>query len=92
MTNEEEKLYIEYYRIYDELYRLVQELKPYYNIDKVKPYSVYVWTKDTETGWGTNVFDIEKNEIVFYDKNHKIIEEAKPIIEKIQFKLRELDG
>ena len=92
MTNEEENLYIEYYRIYDELYRLVQELKPYYNIDKVKPYSVYVWTKDTETDWGTNVFDIEKNEIVFYDKNHKIIEEAKPIIEKIQFKLRELDG
>ena len=81
MTKEQEKLFD---RWYQELWYLAQELEPYYDIDKVKSWSVFVWTKDTETEEGENVFDINDDGIVMYIKDHKIIEEAKPIIEKIQ--------
>lgn len=37
-----------------------------------------------------NVFDIQTDKIIFYVKDHIIIEKAKPIIEKIQAKMREL--
>jgi len=76
-----EKLYDKWFK---ELWDLSQELRPYYDIDKVKDWSVFVWTKDKGTEEGKNVFDINDNKIVMYDKEHKIIEEAKPIIEKIQ--------
>lgn len=39
-----------------------------------------------------NVFDIESNGIVYYDKNHRIIAEAMPIIEEIQAKLKEIES
>ena len=81
MTKEQEKLFN---RWYQELWYLAQELELYYDIDKVKSWSVFVWTKDTETEEGENVFDINDDGIVMYVKDHKIIEEAKPIIEKIQ--------
>ena len=83
-----------YYKLYDELIEITKEILPYYDIDKAKPYSVYIWSKEDEndpTDWGSNVFDINANEIVFYDKNHKIIEEALPIINKIQYKLKEIE-
>lgn len=86
MTEEERE---SYYKWYNELWELSRELLPYYDIDKVKDWSVFVWTKDTEETEGENVFDINYNEIVFYDKTHKIIEEAKPIIKKIQDKFDE---
>lgn len=81
--------------LYDELRELVDELNPYYDVDKVRWYTVYIWTKgnldsDNANDWGQNVFDIQADEITFYLKDHIIIEEAKPIIEKIQAKLREL--
>lgn len=69
---------------YKELWNLSEKLIPYYDIDKVKDWAVFVWTKDTEEKEGKNVFDIEEKEIVFYDKNHIIKEEAKPIIDEIQ--------
>ena len=72
---------------YIELHKAVDEIRPYYDIDKVKPYSVYIWTKDDGDVWGNNVFDIMKNEIVFYDKTHVIPEEVIPIIRNIQSKL-----
>lgn len=80
-------------KLYDELDELVKEIYPYYGVDKVKWYSVYVWTKDSyDLAFdGENVFDIQKDEIVHYVKDHVIIEEAKPIIKKIQEKLKELD-
>lgn len=81
-------------KLYKELEHIVnKELKPYYGVDKIKWYSVYVWTKESYPGVydNENVFDILKDEIVFYDKNHVILEEAKPIIKKIQMKLQELD-
>ena len=81
-------------KIYEELEDIVDnELIPYYGVDKIKWYSVYVWTKESYLGAldGDNVFDIMYDEIIFYDKNHVIPEEAKPIIKKIQMKLLELD-
>lgn len=73
--------------LYDELIKISKGILKYYDIDKVKPYSVYIWTKGEN---GKNVFDICDNAIVFYVKDHKIIEEAQPIIEQIQLKLKEI--
>lgn len=83
-----------YYELYNELVEIVNEIRPYYSIDKIKTYSVYVWTKGDEgdpDDWGSNVFDIEADEIVYYDKEHKIAEEILPIIYKIQSKLKEIE-
>ena len=76
---------------YDSLCEIASEILPYYDIDKTKTYAVYIWNKadNLEDQW--NVFDIYSNEIVMYDKEHEIIEEAKPIIKKIQDKLKEFD-
>lgn len=79
----------DYDTLYEELVEVAHKIDPYYDIDKIKPYSVYIWTKSN--GWGgDNVFDIEADKIVFYVEDYNIIEEAKPIIEKIQAKLKEL--
>ena len=78
-------------RLYEELVSVSDEIQSYYDIDKVKWYSVYIWTKASEEDeWGENVFDIQEDEIVIYAKDHIIIEEAKPIIQKIQAKLKEI--
>jgi hypothetical protein len=78
--------------LYDELTQISNEILPYYDIDKIKSYSVYIWTKgDDKDDNGENVFDICEDEIVLYVKDHKIMEEAKPIIEKIQSKLKEIN-
>lgn len=73
--------------LYNELEQISKEMLPYYDVDKVKSYSVYIWTKGE---YGRNVFDIMADEIVLYVEDHKIIEEAKPIIDKIQSKLKEM--
>lgn len=83
-----------YYELYDELVEIAKEILPYYDIDKTKPYSVYIWTKEDKNdpdNCGCNVFDIQADEIVFYDKKHKITEEALPVISKIQSKLKEIE-
>ena len=78
---------------YMELHKAVDQIRPYYDVDKIKPYSVYIWTKDYQDGdnkiYGDNVFDIMKDEIVFYDKTHVISDEVMPIIRNIQSKLME---
>jgi len=74
--------------LYKELVEIARRLDQYYDIDKIKPYSVCVWTKGKN---GENVFDILANEIVFYSEDHAIIEGAKPIVEKIQSKLKEIE-
>lgn len=77
--------------LYDELVLISRELRPYYSVDKVKSYSVYVWNLgDIEDDDHENIFDIMADEIVFY-KKHEIVEDAKPIIEKIQSKLKEMN-
>ena len=75
---------------YDKLLKIVNEIRPYYNIDKVKRYGVFIWTKEENKNNETNVFDIHANELIVYDKEHIIIEEAKPIIEKIQTQLKKI--
>ena len=73
--------------LYDELVQIAKELSPYYDIDKIKSYAVYIWTKGDD---GINVFDIMADRIIFYDKEHIIPEEVMVIIEKIQDKLKEI--
>lgn len=77
---------------YMELHKAVDQIRHYYDVDKIKPYSVYIWTKDRlgDDGliiYGDNVFDIMKDEIVFFDKTHVIPDEVMPIIRNIQSKL-----
>lgn len=68
-----------------------KELLPYYDIDKIKPYSVYVWSKEEPDDFGENLFDIEANNIYFYNKQHEIIKDALLVIAKIQCKLKEIE-
>lgn len=81
--------------LYHELKELTDKLEPWYVIDKIKWYSVYVWTKDNpdneEYPFGENSFDIWADEIVFYTEDHVIPDEAIPIIQEIQEKLKEIN-
>ena len=80
----------EFNKLYEELIEISKEILPYYDIDKVKPYSVYVWSKEVDDDFGENLFDIEADKIVFYNDRHELDKEALPVINKIQSKLREL--
>lgn len=80
----------DYETLYNELLSIVQEIKPYYDIDKIKPYSVYVWNKGQEGVEDRNLFDINSDEIIFYEE-HEIIEETKDIIKRIQNKIKEIE-
>lgn len=73
---------------YEKLREICEEILAYYDIDKIKPYSVYIWTKGKNSH---NVFDIQKDEIIIYDKEHDTIQEAKPIIQKIQLQLQKIN-
>jgi hypothetical protein len=77
---------------YDELVEICEKIRQYYDIDKIKSYSVYIWTKDSSEDVfdGDNVFDILADRLQFYVE-HEIIDEAKPIIEEIQMKLKEIE-
>lgn len=87
--------YEKYDLLYEELVQAANEITPYYDIDKIKSYSVYIWTKgnedadiNTEEYWGSNVFDIQEDKIVFYVEDHIIPEEVMPIIQNIQSKIK----
>ena len=84
--------------LYDELWVIAKEIETYYDIDKVKTFAVYIWTKGDKNAdpfsdeyWGENVFDIHSDKIVFFDENHKIPKEVMPIINRIQEKLKEIE-
>lgn len=77
---------------YDNLWDLADKLRLYYDIDKVKNHSIYVWNKADNLEEQDNIFDIKANEIIFYTDDHTIIEEAKPIIEDIQEFMRKYDS
>ena len=85
--------------LYEELVQATKAIKPYYDVDKIKMYSVYIWTKGdknadihTDEYWGENVFDICEDQIVFYVEDHVIPEEVMPIIHNIQDKLKAIRG
>lgn len=83
--------YEKFQQLYEQLRLCADGLRQYYDVGKIKTYSVYIWTKPAEdTGEHANVFDIQADAIMMYDKNHKIPEEAKPIIKNIQAKLQEI--
>lgn len=74
-----------YYRLYD----LSTKLKRWFDIDKVKPFAVYVWTKGDD---GENVFDIFAEKTQFYTCTvpWEMPSEAIEIIKKIQDVLKEI--
>lgn len=75
---------------FDKLFKIAHEIEPWYSVDKVKDYAVYIWTKDTNEGFGENVFDIEADDIMFYVE-HEIIPEAIPVIKRIQEQLKKIE-
>ena len=76
-----------YYELYNELEAIALEPNPWYVADKIKDWGVYIYTKGP---YGRNVFDICFDEIVYYDKEHIIPDEAWPWINKIQKKVIEI--
>ena len=76
----------QYFKEYDKLYEISQKLRPYYEIDKVKPWAVFVYSKETNK----DVFDILVNKLIFYNeyKEKDINKEAIPIIKEIQNQLK----
>lgn len=81
MKKSREKYYDLYYQL---LCEKVDKLRPYYDIDKIKSYGVFVWNKAENIEDQDNIFDIYADGICFYTEDRTIIEEAKPIIEDIQ--------
>ena len=73
---------------YKKLWNVSRKLEPYYTIDKVKPWSVYVCELDwySTRGIDGNIFDIFKNSITCYGDftEEEIIPKALPIIKEIQ--------
>ena len=81
--------------LYEELVQAAKAIEPYYDIDKIKSYSVYIWTKgdgdpNSDNYWGENVFDIQEDRLVFYVEGHTIPEEVTPIIRNIQSKIKSI--
>lgn len=76
----------QYFKEYNKLYEISQKLRPYYGIDKVKPWAVFVYSKETDE----DVFDIVVNRLIFYNgyKEEDINKEVLPIIKKIQNQLK----
>ena len=75
--------------LYEDLVQATKAIEQYYDVDKIKSYAVYVWTKTGGMyGYGENVFDIEEDEITFWVQDHKIPEAVMPIIHDIQSKLK----
>lgn len=76
----------QYFKEYNKLYEISQKLRPYYGIDKVKPWAVFVYSKETDE----DVFDIVVNRLIFYNgyKEKDINKEVLPIIKEIQNQLK----
>lgn len=75
---------------YDEKYlklrEAAHELEQWFDVDKIKSYGVYVWTKGNEESFGENVFDIFSDRLQFYPSTECWVmpNEVWPIITKIQ--------
>lgn len=75
---------------FDKLFKIAHEIESWYSVDKVKNYVVYIWTKDTNEGFGKNIFDIKADDIMFYVE-HEIIPEVIPVIKRIQEQLKKVE-
>lgn len=74
---------------YDKLYEISQKLRPFYDIDKVKSWGVFCFSK-VEEGFGDDTFDILEDKLIFYNgyKYEDIPKEALPIIKDIQNQIK----
>ena len=88
----------QYYKLYEELVEIVNitsGILRWYDFDKIKSYSVYIWTKATDQNdidtWGRNLFDICSDEIMFYGEKHEVIDAAWPAIKEIQEQLLKIE-
>lgn len=80
---------IEQDKLYEELEELCEKLKQFYDIDKIKPYAVYVWGKHQDED--KNLFDITANEIEWYAEEKPFIKGSERIISDIQMRLKEMN-
>ena len=90
--------------MYDELRNLAHELEQWFDIDKIKPYGVYVWYRPSEEDlkhpncpydeFGENVFDIFSDYLQFYRSSWpwRLPNESMEVIKKIQAKLKEIEN
>lgn len=71
---------------YKKLWEISQKLKPYYGIDKVKSWAVFVYSKANDE----DVFDILEDKLIFYNgyKEENINKQALAIIKEIQEQLK----
>lgn len=76
-----------YSKLNAELVDIANEIDNYYNLKTVKTYAVYVNDKNT----GKNVFDIHARKVILHDIEHIIEKESKPIIIRIQEKLKDIE-
>ena len=86
MTDQQRKIYG---RMYDELIVLSHKLDPYYGIERIKDYGIYVWGPDSQ-GHDANIFDIYSNEIRVW-RPGSIISESLPIIAEIIQHLKKME-
>lgn len=76
---------------YKMLYQAVDRIRPYFNVDKTKPYAVYIWSKpETDDDFGKNLFDILEESIYIYEPSFEIPAEVLQIIMDIQKELRNI--
>lgn len=80
----------EYYMQYEKLWKISQKLRPYYGIDKVKPWAVFVYSKINNE----DIFDILKDKLIFYNgyKEVDINKKVLKIIKEIQDQLKIISG
>ena len=72
---------------YEELYELAHKLEKWdYTIGSIKWYTIYVLADDI------NVFDIWMDEVNLLVEDHVIPDEALPIIQEIQEKLKDINA
>lgn len=82
---------VRYHQLLDELWTIAHEENPWYVVDKVKDWGVYIYTKPGPGRYSNrNVFDICADEISYYVDGYIIPDEAWPYIRRVQAKLQEI--
>lgn len=74
----------------DIVLKITDLLSPYYDVDKVKTYSVYIY--DKSSNWEKNIFDITDCGIAWYTSEQPFVEGSEPIIRGIESFLKWYNG